>query len=86
MTLLEQAQRLKNRKLAATDSNELLDVALAVLNQTVTVSQVSRVLHPDQKTTGGYHQQVKSKLFAVIRDAAVQGRIRIVKVAGDDGR
>ena len=80
MTLLDQAkrQKLKNR---ATQQNpkELLDVALAVLNNEIRVSEVTRAMYPRAKVASGFHQLVTAKLWGSIRDAVGEGRIRIEK-------
>ena len=78
MTLLDQAKQ-QHRGQNRPKSTELLDVALGVLNNEITMAQVARVLYPDKKNYNNYWASVSSQLWTSLRNAAVEGRIRIVK-------
>ena len=77
MTLLDQAKRQKRRNNRKGDHDELLEVALAVLKEEVTVTQVARAIYPDKNPTSGYHSQTAARLFKSIQIAVSEGHIRI---------
>ena len=81
-TLLEQALGTKQVKRFPAD--ELLEMALAVIQNDITVADAQRVIYPNKKVSSGYHQLTAARLLRCIQVAVTHGQLRIVKVSERD--